>query len=43
VTSARRWHGRGVARTILLMWTLRLGFHLGVSPNLLARWYGDAR
>jgi rSAM/selenodomain-associated transferase 2 len=43
VTSARRWHGQGVARTIVLMWTLRLGFHLGVSPNLLARWYRDAR
>ena len=43
VTSARRWHGRGVTRTILLMWTLRLGFHLGVSPTVLARWYRDAR
>jgi hypothetical protein len=30
-------------RTIALMWTLRLGYHLGVSPNRLARWYRDAR
>ena len=43
VTSARRWHGHGVVRTIALMWTLRLGYHLGVSPNRLARWYRDAR
>jgi len=43
VTSARRWHGHGVARTILLMWTLRLGFRLGVNPTRLARWYRDAR
>jgi rSAM/selenodomain-associated transferase 2 len=42
-TSARRWHGHGVMRTIALMWTLRLGYHLGVSPNRLARWYRDAR
>jgi len=42
-TSARRWHGHGVMRTIALMWTLRLGYHLGVSPDLLARWYRDAR
>ncbi|MGZ3407036.1 MAG: TIGR04283 family arsenosugar biosynthesis glycosyltransferase [Polyangia bacterium] len=42
-TSARRWHAHGVTRTIALMWALRLGYHLGVSPRLLARWYGDAR
>ena len=42
-TSARRWHGHGVMRTIALMWTLRLGYHLGVSPDLLARWYRHAR
>jgi rSAM/selenodomain-associated transferase 2 len=42
-TSARRWEAHGVTRTIALMWALRLGYHLGVSPRLLARWYGDAR
>jgi rSAM/selenodomain-associated transferase 2 len=42
-TSARRWQAHGVSRTIALMWALRLGYHLGVSPRLLARWYADAR
>jgi len=38
--SGRRWEARGVLRTILLMWWLRLGFRLGVKPARLARWYG---
>ena len=38
-TSARRWEERGVARTIALMWALRLAHALGVSPERLARWY----
>jgi rSAM/selenodomain-associated transferase 2 len=42
-TSARRWEQDGVARTILLMWTLRLAFALGVSPERLARYYRAAR
>ncbi len=42
-TSARRWHAHGVGRTIALMWTLRLGYHLGIDPRTLARWYTDAR
>jgi rSAM/selenodomain-associated transferase 2 len=43
-TSARRWEQHGVTRTIALMWTLRLGYHLGVAPEMLARLYGrDAR
>ena len=42
-TSARRWERRGVWRTVLLMWTLRLAFYAGVSPDTLARWYRDAR
>jgi rSAM/selenodomain-associated transferase 2 len=40
VTSSRRWERRGVLRTILLMWWLRLAYWLGVSPARLARWYG---
>ena len=40
VTSGRRWESRGVLRTILLMWRLRLLYFLGVSPELLARRYG---
>jgi rSAM/selenodomain-associated transferase 2 len=42
-TSARRWHGRGVTRTIALMWALRLGYHLGLSPARLARAYQPER
>ncbi len=38
-TSARRWERRGVARTVLRMWWLRLCYWLGVSPARLARWY----
>lgn len=42
-TSARRWEQYGVTRTIALMWALRLGYHLGVDPARLARFYADAR
>jgi rSAM/selenodomain-associated transferase 2 len=38
-TSARRWEREGVVRTIVLMWTLRLLYALGVSPARLHRWY----
>lgn len=38
-TSARRWQKHGVLRTILLMWLLRLGYTLGISPDTLARHY----
>jgi rSAM/selenodomain-associated transferase 2 len=40
VTSGRRWESRGVLRTVLLMWWLRLLFWLGRDPAALARWYG---
>lgn len=39
-TSGRRWEQRGVVRTILLMWWLRLGYWLGRHPDALARAYG---
>jgi rSAM/selenodomain-associated transferase 2 len=42
-TSARRWEARGVVRTILLMWRLRLLFALGIPPQRLAREYADQR
>jgi rSAM/selenodomain-associated transferase 2 len=42
-TSARRWEARGVLRTILLMWRLRLLYALGVAPQRLARDYADQR
>ncbi len=38
-TSARRWEDRGPARTILLMWGLRLAHRLGMSPARCARIY----
>jgi rSAM/selenodomain-associated transferase 2 len=38
-TSARKWERDGVLRTILLMWTLRFLFMVGVSPERLHRWY----
>jgi rSAM/selenodomain-associated transferase 2 len=39
-TSARRWRECGIGRTIALMWALRIGYHLGVSPSMLGRLYG---
>lgn len=39
VTSGRRWESRGVLRTIVLMWSLRLAYWLGVSAETLARRY----
>ena len=42
VTSGRRWEARGVVKTIVLMWRLRLAFFLGADPEDLARRYGYA-
>ena len=39
-TSGRRWEQRGVLRTVLLMWLLRLAYFLGAEPRTLARRYG---
>ena len=39
VTSSRRWERDGIARTIVLMWRLRLRYALGADPNDLARQY----
>jgi rSAM/selenodomain-associated transferase 2 len=39
LTSARRWESRGVLRTIVLMWRLRLLYFLGASPERLVRLY----
>lgn len=38
-TSGRRWEARGVLRTILLMWRLRLAYFFGAKPEELARRY----
>jgi rSAM/selenodomain-associated transferase 2 len=42
-TSFRRWEQHGPVRTILLMWTLRFLYWVGVSPHTLSRWYGLVR
>ncbi len=39
LTSGRRWESRGVLRTIVLMWRLRLLYFLGARPDDLARIY----
>jgi rSAM/selenodomain-associated transferase 2 len=41
-TSGRRWEQRGVLRTIVMMWRLRLAYFFGASPDTLARQYGYA-
>jgi rSAM/selenodomain-associated transferase 2 len=38
-TSGRRWETRGVLRTIVLMWWLRLRYFLGTPPERLAELY----
>jgi rSAM/selenodomain-associated transferase 2 len=38
-TAARKWEREGPARTIALMWGLRLLYWAGVSPARLHRWY----
>ena len=38
-TSTRRWRSRGVLRTVLLMWTLRLLYWCGADPRRLQQLY----
>tara|TARA_B100000686_G_C16394899_1_gene764313 strand:- start:492 stop:788 length:297 start_codon:yes stop_codon:yes gene_type:complete len=38
-TSSRRWEQYGVFRTIALMWLIRGAYGVGISPNILARFY----
>jgi rSAM/selenodomain-associated transferase 2 len=42
-TSFRRWEQQGPVRTILLMWTLRFLYWIGVSPHRLAHLYAMVR
>ncbi len=39
LTSSRRWEEKGFARTIFLMWFLRLAYFFHVNPNRLAKLY----
>jgi rSAM/selenodomain-associated transferase 2 len=43
VTSYRRWERCGVFQTIVLMWTLRLLYWLGVHPSRLKDLYASVR
>jgi rSAM/selenodomain-associated transferase 2 len=43
VTSGRRWERHGVAKTILLMWRLRLAYFCGADPRDLALRYDNVR
>lgn len=38
-TSGRRFLTKGVLRTSLLNWLIIVSYHLGISPERLARWY----
>lgn len=38
-SSGRRWENKGLYRTILLMWSLRLRYFFGADPQLLAALY----
>jgi hypothetical protein len=42
-TSFRRWDRQGALATILLMWSLRLLYWIGVSPQRLAQLYAAVR
>ncbi|NOT23274.1 MAG: glycosyltransferase family 2 protein [Nitrospiraceae bacterium] len=42
-TSFRRWEQHGPLQTILLMWTLRFLYWIGIHPRTLSRWYGLVR
>jgi uncharacterized protein len=43
LVSPRRHLARGVFRTVLLIYALRVGFWLGVSPFTLKKWFDDSR
>lgn len=43
VTAFRRWEQQGPLRTILLMWTLRFLYWIGVSPHRLQHFYSIVR
>jgi glycosyltransferase involved in cell wall biosynthesis len=38
-TSGRRFLQKGVIRTSVVNWTIVFAYHLGVTPERLARWY----
>lgn len=38
-SSGRRWQNQGIIKTVLLMWSLRLAYWLGVDPRRLHKIY----
>ncbi len=38
-TSSRRWEDKGILKTMLLMWYLRIRYATGTSPDLLVKKY----
>lgn len=38
-TSSRRWENRGILKTVVEMWRLRLAYYFGASPQYLASCY----
>ena len=42
-SSSRRWEQAGIAKTVALMWSLRLAFWLGVDAKILARFYRQVK
>ncbi len=43
IISGRRYIENGVVQTALLIFALRLGFWLGVSPHRLKKWFNEVR
>jgi len=41
--SPRRWRKRGIWRTVLLMYAIRFGYLIGISPRTLKRFFIDVR
>jgi rSAM/selenodomain-associated transferase 2 len=39
LSSSRRWQEHGIVKTVLLMWSLRMAYWLGVDPHRLHRFY----
>ena len=39
ITSSRRWEEKGIMKTILFMWSMRLQYFLGVKPEILVKKY----
>lgn len=39
ITSSRRWEKNGIIKTVILMWTLRFLYYIGVNPVTLQKLY----